>query len=89
VAKMWDKEAALDLQAKAEAYLLEHKPEGYRRSDRAEAIAKRTRLEIDQAYCAHDVARHKKAVDKMVLSTLEDYADWLWVHRGEALAGPR
>ena len=83
--KMWDKEAALDLQAKAEDYLVKHKPEGYRSNDRAKVNGKHLRLEIDRAYCGQDAARHKKAVDGLVLSTLENYADWLWVHRGEAL----
>jgi hypothetical protein len=34
MAKMWDKEVAIDLRAKAEDYLLEHKPEGFERSPR-------------------------------------------------------
>jgi len=34
VVKMWDKAAAVDLRAKAEDYLLEHKSEGFERSAR-------------------------------------------------------
>ncbi len=80
---MWDKEAAIDLRAKAEAYLLEHKPEGYKRSSQAEAERRQFHLGIDRAYYRHDVGQHKKAVDEMVLSTLKDYARWLGRHRGE------
>ena len=83
---MWDKEAVLDLQAKAEEYLLEHRPQGYRHNDQAEADGKRLRSKIDRAYYGRDAARHKEAVDEMVLSTLQSYADWLWVHRGETLS---
>jgi hypothetical protein len=79
VTKMWDKEAAQELQVKAEAYLLEHKPEGYKRSSQAEAERKQLRLGIDRAYYRHDVGQHKKAVDELVLSTLKEYANW----RGE------
>ena len=32
VTKMWDQAAAQELQVKAEAYLLERKPQGYKRS---------------------------------------------------------
>ncbi len=77
MAKMWDKEAAIDQQVKAEAYLLEHKPEGFKRSARAEEERKQLRLGIDRAYYRRDVARHKKAVDELVLSTLKEYANWL------------
>ena len=76
---MWDKEVAIDLRAKAEAYLLEHKPEGFKRSARAEEERKQLRLGIDRAYYRRDVAQHKKAVDELVLSTLKEYANW----RGE------
>jgi hypothetical protein len=88
-AKMWDKEAALDLRAKTEDYLLEHRPQGYRSNDRALVDGRRLRLAVDRAYYERDAARHKKAVDEMMLSTLENYAFWLWVHRGEASAGSR
>ena len=86
---MWDKAAAIDLQAKAEDYLIKHKPEGYKRSAQAEAGRKQLRLEMDRAYFRHDVAQHKKAVDEMVLGTLKEYADWLREHREEASAGSR
>jgi hypothetical protein len=56
VTKMWDKEAAIDQQVKAEAYLLEHKPEGFKHSARAEAERKQLRLGIDRAYYRRDVA---------------------------------
>ncbi len=69
---------------KAEDYLLEHKPQGYKRSARAEADRRRFRLGIDQAYYRHDVARHKKAVDELVLSTLKEYANWRGELQGEA-----
>ena len=82
--KMWDKEAAIDQQVKAEAYLLEHKPEGFKRSARAEAERKQLRLGIDRAYYRRDVAQHKKAVDELVLSTLKEYANW----RGEQHGKP-
>ena len=75
---MWDKEAAIDQQVKAEAYLLEHKPEGYRRSTQAEEGRKQLRLGIDRAYYRRDVAQHKKAVDELVLSTLKEYAIWIY-----------
>ena len=83
VTKMWDQAAAQELQAKAEAYLLKHKPEGYKRSSQAEAERRQFYLGIDQAYYRHDVGQHKTAVDEMVLSTLTDYARWLRRHRGE------
>ena len=37
VKKMWDQATAQELQVKAEGYLLEHKPQGYKRSAGAEA----------------------------------------------------
>jgi hypothetical protein len=90
VKKMWDQAAAQELQVKAEAYLLEHKPQGYKRSAGAEADRRQLRLGIDQAYYRRDVGQHKKAVDEMVLSTLKDYARWLGRHRGEKSSpGPR
>jgi len=84
VAKMWDKEAAIDQQVKAEDYLLEHKPEGFKRSARAEAERKQLRLGIDRAYYRRDVTQHKKAVDALVLDTLKEYANWRGEHQGEA-----
>jgi hypothetical protein len=87
---MWNNTVAIDQQVKAEAYLLEHKPQGYKRSAGAEADRRQLRLGIDQAYYRHDVGQHKKAVDEMVLSTLKDYARWLGRHRGEKSSpGPR
>ena len=86
--KMWDKEAAQELQVKAEAYLLEHKPEGFKRSARAQAERKQLRLGIDRAYYRRDVAQHKKAVDELVLSTLKEYANWRGEQQGKA-AGAR
>ena len=84
--KMWDKEAAIDQQVKAEAYLLEHKPEGFKRSARAEEEHKQLRLGIDRAYYRRDVAQHKKAVDELVLSTLKEYANyWRGNIRGRLL----
>ena len=85
---MWDKEAAQELQVKAEAYLLEHKPEGFKRSARAQAERKQLRLGIDRAYYRRDVAQHKKAVDELVLSTLKEYANWHGEQQGKA-AGAR
>ena len=76
---MWDNTVAIDQQVKAEAYLLEHKPKGFKRSIRAEEERKQLRLGIDRAYYRRDVAQHKKAVDELVLSTLKEYANW----RGE------
>ena len=81
---MWDQAAAQELQAKAEAYLLEHKPEGYKRSSQAEAERRQVHLGIDQAYYRHDVGQHKKAVDEMVLSTLKEYANWRGEQQGKA-----
>ncbi len=81
---MWDKEVAIDLRAKAEAYLLEHKPEGFKRSARAEEERNQLRLGIDRAYYRRDLARHKKAVDALLLSTLKEYARWRGEHQGEA-----
>ena len=86
---MWDKEVAIDLRAKAEAYLLEHKPayllehkpEGFERSARAAEERNQLRLEIARAYYWQDVARHKKAVDELVLSTLKEYANWRGEHQ--------
>ncbi len=75
---------AIDLRAKAENYLLEHKPEGFERSARAEEERNQLRLEIARAYYWQDVARHKKAVDELVLSTLKVYANWRGEHQGEA-----
>ena len=87
---MWNNTVAIDQQVKAEAYLLEHKPEGFKRSARAEEERKQLRLGIDRAYYRRDVGQHKKAVDEMVLSTLKDYARWLGRHRGEKSSpGPR
>jgi hypothetical protein len=74
---MWDEAAALDLRRKAEDYLREYKPEGYEPSGRATADAVRIREDMRLAYYWHDVGLHKKAVDEMVISTLEDYARWL------------
>jgi hypothetical protein len=88
VTKMWDKEAAIDQQVKAEAYLLEHQPEGYKRSSQAEAERKQLRLGIDRANYRRDVAQHKKAVDELVLSTLKEYATWRGEQQGKA-AGAR
>ena len=78
---MWDNTVAIDQQVKAEAYLLEHKPEGFKRSARAEEERKQLRLGIDRAYYRRDVARHKKAVDELVLSTLKEYANWRREHQ--------
>ncbi len=86
--KMWDNEAAIDQQVKAEAYILEHKPEGFKRSARAEAERKQLRLGIDRAYYRRDVAQHKKAVDELVLRTLKEYANWHGEQQGKA-AGAR
>jgi hypothetical protein len=77
---MWDKEVAQKLQVKAEDYLLEHKPQGFKRSARAQAERNQLRLGIDRAYYRQDVARHKKAVDELVLSTLKEYATWREEH---------
>lgn len=73
---MWDEALALDLQSKAEDYLLEHKPEGYKRSARAEANRNQLRLGIDRAYYRRDVTQHKNAVDEMVLDILKEYANY-------------
>ena len=81
VTNMWDQAAAQELQAKAEAYLLEHKPEGFKRSARAEEERKQLRLGIDRAYYRRDVAQHKKAVDELVLSTPKEYANWRGEHQ--------
>jgi len=80
---VWDNTVAIDQQVKAEAYLLEHKPEGFERSARAEEERNQLRLVIDRAYYRRDVARHKKAVDELVLSTLKQYANWRGEHQGE------
>ena len=80
---MWDKVAAIDLRAKAEYYLVEHKPEGIERSAQVEADRNQLRLKLGRAYCWQDVARHKKAVDELVLSTLKEYATWRGKHWGE------
>jgi 16S rRNA U516 pseudouridylate synthase RsuA-like enzyme len=80
VRKMWDQAMALDLQSKAEDYLLEHKPEGYRRSTQAEEGRRQLRLGIDRAYYRRDAAQHKNAVDEMVLDTLKEYANWYREH---------
>ena len=88
MAKMWDKEAVIDQQVKAEAYLLELKPKGFKRSARAEEERKQLRLGIDRAYYRRDVAQHKKAVDELVLSTLKEYANWRGEQQGKA-AGAR
>ena len=82
---MWDKEVAIDLRAKAEAYLLEHKPEDFERSARAAEERNQLRLEIARAYYWQDVARHKKAVDELVLSTLKEYANSCGEHQGRLL----
>jgi hypothetical protein len=78
---MWNNTVAIDQQVKAEAYLLEHKPEGFKRSARAQEERKQLRLGIDRAYYRRDVAQHKKAVDELVLSTLKEYANWLGEHQ--------
>ena len=74
---MWDEAAALDLRRKAEDYLREYKPGGYEPSERATADAVRIRQDMRLAYYWHDAGLHKKAVDELVISTLEDYARWL------------
>ena len=84
VAKMWDKEAAIDLRAKVEEYLVEHKPADFERSTQAEADRNQLRLEIARAYYWQDAARHKKAVDELALSTLKEYTNWRREHQGEA-----
>ncbi len=81
---MWDKQAAIDRRAKVEEYLVEHKPAGFERSAQAETARNQLRLEIARAYYWQDVARHKKAVDELVLSTLKEYANWRGEHQGEA-----
>ena len=78
---MWDEATALELRRKAEDYLREHKPRGYKPSERATADAARIREDMRLAYYWHDEGLHKKAVDEMVISTLEDYARWLRVPR--------
>ena len=75
--KVWNNTVAIDQQMKAEAYLLEHEPEGFERSARAEANRTQLRLGIDREYYRRDVALHKKAVDELVLGTVKEYADWL------------
>ena len=80
---MWEQAGTQELQAKAQAYLLKHKPQGNKRSAGVEADRRQFRLGIDQAYYRHDVSQHKKAVDEMVLSTLKAYARWLGTYRGE------
>ncbi len=80
---MWDEAAALDLRRKAEDYLREYKPGGYEPSERATANAVRIREDMRLAYYWHDEDLHKKAVDEMVICTLEDYARWLGEQRSE------
>jgi hypothetical protein len=80
---MWDEAAALDLRRKAEDYLRERKPEGYEPTERATTDAIRIREDIRLAYYWHDAGLHKKAVDEMVISTLEDYARWIRGRRSE------
>jgi hypothetical protein len=80
---MWDEEAALDLRRKAEDYLQERKPGGYEPSERATADAVRIREDMRLAYYWHDAGLHKKAVDEMVMSALEDYARWLRERRSD------
>jgi hypothetical protein len=74
---MWDEAAALELRRKAEAYLREYKPGDYEPSERATADAVRIREDMRLAYYWHDEGLHKKVVDELVISTLEDYAHWL------------
>jgi len=81
VAKIWNNTVAIDQQVKAEAYLLEHKPEDFERIARAAEERNQLRLEIARAYYWQDVARHKKAVDELVLSTLKEYANWRGEHQ--------
>jgi hypothetical protein len=81
---MWDEAAALELRRKAEAYLQEYKPGDYEPSERATADAVRIREDMRLACYWHDERLHKKAVDEMVISTLEDYARWLRVQRSAA-----
>ena len=83
---MWDNTLAIDQQVKAEAYLLEHKPEGFKRSARAEAERKQLRLGIDRAYYRRDVGQHKKAVDELVLGTLRNTLPGAGNTRGRLLA---
>ena len=78
---MWDEATALELRRKAEDYLREHKPRGYEPSERATADAARIREDIRLAYYWHDEGLHKKAVDEVVISILEDYVRWLRVPR--------
>ena len=78
---MWDEAAALELRRKAEDCLREYMPRGYEPSERATADAVRIREDMRLAYYWHDEGLHKKAVDEMVISTLEDYARWLRVPR--------
>jgi hypothetical protein len=78
---MWDEAAALDLRRKAEDYLREYKPGDYEPSERDTADAVRIREDMRLAFYWHDAGLHKKAVDEMVISTLEDYARWLRVPR--------
>jgi hypothetical protein len=80
---MWDEAAALELRRKAEDYLREYRPGGYEPSERATADAVRIREDMRLAYYWHDASLHKKAVDEMVISTLEDYARWLRERRSE------
>lgn len=74
---MWDEATALELRRKAEDYLREYRPRGYEPSERATTDAVRIREDMRLAYYWHDEGLHKKAVDELVISTLEDYAHWL------------
>jgi len=78
---MWNNTVAIDQQVKAEAYLLEHKPEDFERIARAAEERNQLRLKIARAYYWQDVAWHKKAVDELVLSTLKEYANWRGEHQ--------
>ena len=81
---MWDEAAALELRRKAEDYLREYRPSGYEPSKRATVDAIRIREDMRLAYYWHDEGLHKKAVDDLVISALEDYARWLRERHPEA-----
>jgi hypothetical protein len=75
--KSFDQWAAWDLQQRAEQYLRERRPEGYRMSPAHERQLEPLRQQISCAYELEDTDAHEQAISRMVrLALEEDYASY-------------
>lgn len=72
--RSWDREAAWDLQMRAEQYIRERRPEGYRMSDALAGEIEPLRRDIGQAFETESHDAHERVVSRMVRLSLNDYA---------------